>query len=72
MGNTAGSGARMTLISIDSRKTAEDLAKRIEYVELGADPNFQDEFLKATYLPHMEPGRFPSVMAILDKRSNRL
>jgi len=72
VGNTAGSGARMTLISIDSRKTAEDLAKRIEYVELGADPNFQDEFLKATYLPHMEPGRFPSVMAILDKRSNRL
>lgn len=72
VGNTAGSGARMTLLSVNFRKTAEDLAKRIEYVELGADPNFQDEFLKATYLPHRELRRFPSVMAILDEKSKKL
>jgi len=65
VGNTAGSGARMTLLSLDARKTAESLTKRIGYVELGADPNFQDEFLKATYLPHRELKRFPSVMAML-------
>jgi len=69
VGNTAGSGARMMLLSVDARETAEDLAKRIKYVELGADPNFQDEFLKATYLPHREPKRFPSVMGILKKPS---
>ena len=68
VGNTAGSGARMTLLSMDERKTAEDLAKRIEYVELGADPDFQDEFIRATYLPHREPERFPSVMAMLERR----
>jgi len=71
VGNTAGSGARMTLLSVNARKAAEDLAKRIEYVELGADPNFQDEFLKATYLPHREPKRFPSVMAMLDVKSSK-
>ena len=70
VGNTAGSGARMTLLSTDARRTAEDLAKRIEYVELGADPDFQREFLKATYLPHMEPERFPSVTAMLNKARN--
>jgi len=70
VGNTAGSGARMTLLSIDARRTAEDLAKRVEYVELGADPNFQSEFLKATYLPHREPKRFPSVMAMLNEKTS--
>jgi len=71
VGNTAGSGARMTLLSTDARRKAEDLAKRIEYVELGADPNFQNEFLKATYLPHREMERFPSVIAMLKKKRGR-
>jgi len=67
VGNTAGSGARMTLLSVKAREKAGELAKKINYVELGADPNFQDEFLKATYLPHRDPKRFPSVMAILGR-----
>jgi len=71
VGNTAGSGARMTLLSADERERAEDLAKKIEYVELGADPNFQNEFLSATYLPHRESERFPSVMAMLDKKRDK-
>ncbi|MEM2111013.1 MAG: ASKHA domain-containing protein [Candidatus Bathyarchaeia archaeon] len=67
VGNTAGSGARMTLLSVDVRKTAEMIAKHVEYLELGADSEFQDEFLKATYLPHREFERFPNVMELLEK-----
>jgi len=67
VGNTAGSGARIVLLSVDARRTAEEMAKKIEYVELGADLNFQNEFLKATYLPHREPDRFPNVMTMLRK-----
>jgi uncharacterized 2Fe-2S/4Fe-4S cluster protein (DUF4445 family) len=67
VGNTAGSGARMALLSVDARKTAGEIAKRVEYVELGADPDFQGEFLKATYLPHRETRRFPNVVKILGK-----
>jgi len=70
VGNTAGSGARIALLSLDARMTAEDLAKKIKYVELGADPAFQNEFLKATYLPHMELRRFPSVTAMLNGETN--
>jgi len=69
VGNTAGSGARMALLSIDARQTAEEIAKNVEYVELGADPNFQSEFLKATYLPHQETSRFPNVIRMLGKRT---
>ncbi len=67
-GNTAGSGARMSLLSLDARREAEEIAKRVEYVELGADPAFQDEFLKATYLPHQEIERFRNIAIQLKKR----
>jgi uncharacterized 2Fe-2S/4Fe-4S cluster protein (DUF4445 family) len=69
VGNTAGSGARMALLSIEVREVAEKIAKSVEYVELGADPSFQNEFLKATYLPHQEPDRFPSVVKLLGKKN---
>jgi len=69
VGNTAGSGARMTLLSVDSREMAENIAKHVEYVELGADSNFQDEFLKATYLPHLKTELFPNVMKMLRERT---
>jgi len=65
VGNTAGSGARMALLSTDVRALAEEVAERIEYLELGVDPDFQKEFLKATYFPHKEVERFPNVMKSL-------
>ncbi len=61
VGNTSGSGARMTLLSVEAREEAERIARFVEYVELGADPSFQNEFLKATYLPHKEADRFPNI-----------
>ena len=65
VGNTAGSGARMTLLSMEVRDLAEKIAKSVEYIELGADSSFQSEFLKATYLPHQELDRFPNVAKLL-------
>jgi len=67
VGNTAGSGARMALLSTQMRRVAEEVARRIEYIELGADPDFHKEFLNATYFPHKETERFPNVMKILRK-----
>ena len=67
VGNTAGSGARMALLSTDVRALAESLSERVEYVELGVDPDFQDEFVKAIHLPHRERERFPTLMRIIGK-----
>jgi uncharacterized 2Fe-2S/4Fe-4S cluster protein (DUF4445 family) len=69
VGNTSGSGARMTLLSVEAREMAEEIARFVEYVELGADPSFQNEFLKATYLPHKELDQFPSVTKLLGKKN---
>jgi len=67
VGNTAGSGARMALLSTQMRRVAEEIARRIEYIELGADPDFHKEFLNATYFPHKETERFPNVMRLMEK-----
>jgi len=71
VGNTAGSGARMALLSVEARDMTAEIAKRVEYIELGADPSFQDEFLKATHLPHHEVRRFPNVMKMLRKAKQK-
>jgi len=54
VGNTAGSGARMCLLSSEERAEAMKIAEKMEYVELAADPNFQHEFLSALYIPHKD------------------
>jgi uncharacterized 2Fe-2S/4Fe-4S cluster protein (DUF4445 family) len=41
VGNAAGFGARMMLISQSARKNAQELAKKIEYLELTLYPDFE-------------------------------
>jgi len=65
VGNAAGSGARMALMSVDIRRKAREISEKVHYVELGADPDFQNEFLNATFLPHKNLELFPSVRRLL-------
>lgn len=60
IGNAAGSGARMALKSVRIRDLAERLSKKVEYVELAAEKDFQTEFAKAMFLPHRDNDRFPN------------
>jgi uncharacterized 2Fe-2S/4Fe-4S cluster protein (DUF4445 family) len=50
VGNAAGMGARMALISSTQRKKAQALASRVKYVELGSAPQFSETFLNACSL----------------------
>lgn len=49
VGNAAGSGASMALLSLKERERAHEIAKTAIHVELSTDPSFQDEFLNAMY-----------------------
>jgi uncharacterized 2Fe-2S/4Fe-4S cluster protein (DUF4445 family) len=69
VGNSALSGARMTLLSTEMRHEAADLSQQLTYVELGAASNFNEELISATYLPHKDLTRFPSVSQIVGKNS---
>lgn len=51
VGNAAGAGARMMLLSKAERRRAEEIARRIGYVELAATPEFSSEFISQTRLP---------------------
>ncbi len=57
VGNAAGVGAELALISTDVRAYAECLADRAEYVELSAVPDFQAAYTEAMLFPEGgEPG----------------
>ena len=60
VGNAAGAGARMALLSRKVRKTAKKVAKEVEYAELALEQDFQKEFASAMYFPHRDLDRFPS------------
>jgi uncharacterized 2Fe-2S/4Fe-4S cluster protein (DUF4445 family) len=50
VGNAAGSGAKMALVSAKERDEAETLARRIRYVELAVAPRFMDVYTQAMVL----------------------
>ena len=54
IGNAAGQGARLCVLSIDEYKRAATISKRIEYLELAADPAFQDVFVDELEFPGEE------------------
>ena len=49
VGNAAGSGASMALLSLRERAAASKIAETAIHVELSTEPGFQDEFLKSMY-----------------------
>ena len=68
VGNAAGSGAIMSLISKKEREKAKEIAKRTKYVELAIDPSFHMELAASMYLPHKNLDEFPTVKKLLEKR----
>lgn len=61
-GNTAGSGARLCLKSLDVRLEAQTVASRIKYIELAAQPIFEEEYINAMYMPNSRLEDFPETM----------
>ena len=51
IGNAAGAGARMALVSRRCKKTADRISETTEYLELAAQLDFQTEFMSAMLFP---------------------
>ena len=67
VGNTAVMGADMVLLSTEARREAEEIARKVRYIELTVDPLFPKEFHNALFIPHRDPNRFPSITQSLLK-----
>jgi len=51
IGNAAGAGACMALLSAKQREIAEGYAPKVEHIELATHPDFINEHMKAMYFP---------------------
>ncbi len=51
VGNAAGMGAKLALVSRRCRRVAEEIARRVEYVELTTHPRFVEAYIAALMLP---------------------
>ena len=60
LGNSALMGAQAMLCSRSARRKATQLADRLTYMELNADPEYMNEYTGALFLPHTDQARFPS------------
>jgi uncharacterized 2Fe-2S/4Fe-4S cluster protein (DUF4445 family) len=54
VGNAAGDGARIALLSRRKRLEAQRIATTIQRIELPVDPDFQNEYIAAMNFPHMD------------------
>ncbi|MHA1671586.1 MAG: ASKHA domain-containing protein [Promethearchaeota archaeon] len=61
IGNAAGTGAQHCLINKKIRQKAQELLKKIEYVEIAVEKDFQQEYAKAMYFPHFNLDYFSSL-----------
>lgn len=67
VGNAAGTGARMALVSKKVRDTAEEISKKVKYVELATDQNFKNELMNSYYIPYADLSRYPRTSHLLRK-----
>ncbi|MCP8319744.1 MAG: DUF4445 domain-containing protein [archaeon] len=65
VGNTAGTGSRMCLISKEMRDYAGEIATKVKYYELAVEKDFQNEYIRATYLPYIDLNKYPITKDLL-------
>jgi uncharacterized 2Fe-2S/4Fe-4S cluster protein (DUF4445 family) len=67
LGNASLGGARLTLLSSEMRRKALLVHKRMTYLELTTDNRFFDRFTSASFLPHTDMDKFPTVKEHLSR-----
>jgi uncharacterized 2Fe-2S/4Fe-4S cluster protein (DUF4445 family) len=67
IGNAALAGAVQTLLSREERRKALQIYEDMTYIELSNSQAFFDEFSSASFLPHTDGERFPSVLKRLER-----
>ncbi len=65
LGNTSIAGAYLCLLSEKLRREAEEIARKMTYMELSVSKNFMDEYMSALFLPHTDISQFPTVKKLL-------
>ncbi len=64
LGNASLDGAKLCLLSQAKRDEALAAHRAMTYVELSTDQRFFDRFSSASFLPHTDLGKFPSIQQV--------
>jgi uncharacterized 2Fe-2S/4Fe-4S cluster protein (DUF4445 family) len=64
VGNAAGDGARLALLNRTKRAEADWVSRKVEFVELSRETDFEEQFIRALQVPHMEDA-FPHLEGIV-------
>lgn len=67
IGNGSLGGAKMCLISEESRKEAAGIFDAMTYLDLSSSHEFFDQYSSALFLPHTDMDQFPSVRRMLER-----
>lgn len=66
IGNSSITGAKFALLSYDEMLKANEIAKKMTYIELSVEPSFMNEYTGSLFIPHTDVERFPSVKLKID------
>lgn len=61
VGNSSLRGAEMILLDHTSFARSQEIARKITYIELNVNQEFMIRFSGSRFIPHTDPGFFPSV-----------
>jgi uncharacterized 2Fe-2S/4Fe-4S cluster protein (DUF4445 family) len=67
MGNTSVIGAYLCILSRKMRAEAEDIARKMTYIELSVSKSFMDEYVSGLFIPHTNIDAFPNVKALIGR-----
>jgi uncharacterized 2Fe-2S/4Fe-4S cluster protein (DUF4445 family) len=68
LGNTSITGAYLCSLSRAMREEAEEIARKMTYLELSVSRSFMDEYVSGLFLPHTNMHAFSSVQRLLNKQ----
>lgn len=61
LGNSSLHGAELVLLDETARRRAMEIGRKITYIELNVNQEFMICFSASRFIPHTDPGHFPSV-----------
>ncbi len=67
MGNTSITGAYFCTLSRKLRGEAEEISRKMTYLELSVSRSFMDEYVSGLFIPHTNMEAFPGVRELIKK-----
>jgi uncharacterized 2Fe-2S/4Fe-4S cluster protein (DUF4445 family) len=67
MGNTSITGTYLCVLSKKLRSEAEEISRKMTYLELSVSNSFMDEYVSGLFIPHTNIDAFPGVKALIKK-----